>query len=69
MVSSRVDGGLGLVGVCDVSAVSDGERWDVWLEATTDNQLALVYMESGTRKVGGVYTLEEDRGRPVQVRV
>ncbi len=68
-VRSSIGEGVALVGVCDVSAQSEGSVWDVRLEQGEGRQLELAYYrDDGSRGVGGVYFVEEDRGRPVQVR-
>ncbi len=66
-VRSTIGVGVALVGVCDVTGGSEGTAWDVRLEQGDGHQLELSYYRDGSRKVGGVYFVEEDRGQPVQV--
>lgn len=55
------------MGVCNVGGGSDGEAWQVWVELAKDT-ISFTYHQQGIRKVGGVYALNEDRGKPLQVR-
>ena len=69
-VTSSIEVGVAMVGMCDVGGSGDVETWDVRLEQEETNHFQLAYYRGdGGKKVGGAYFVDEDRGRPVQVRI
>ena len=58
--------GVVMLGHCDASSSADGEEWEVSVEAA-QSKLSLTYRREGESKEGGVYAMDVERGKPVQV--
>lgn len=60
-------GGVPIMGNLDATSSEDGEALDVRLGGGAAGVLTIAHHRNGEKKVGGVYTMNVDRGNPVLV--